>query len=299
MKSGETINPRVDFLIKQRRIARMIRERKQIDLIKDTEIFHQQIVDKLTGLLETNQFHNLVRCGHENIFRTCKCCGRVETFFYRCSLKWCPSCQWRISKRREEKIKCWSSRVRQPKHLVLTQSNFRILTPRKIREHQINLAKFRRTKVCEKVRGGCCAVEITNEGKGWHLHSHWLLDVDYMEAREISGTWAKLVGQEFAIVKIKDVRQTDYIHELCKYLAKGDEIAKWPREQILEFVTAIYRKRFFFSFGSLFKLGDEVRQQIAFLKQPTEPCECGKNDFLFEDERQAVVNEIRRARRGR
>ena len=124
-------------------------------------------------------------------------------------------------------------------------------------------------------------VEITNNGKGWHLHSHWLVDADELDPREISVTWGKLVGQEYAIVKVKPVEATDYLSELCKYVAKGSEIASWAPEQIWEFTTAIRGRRFFFTFGSLTKLAAEVREEIRFLKPEAAGCDCGSHDFKF------------------
>lgn len=275
----------------------MLREREQRQLLQPEEIYHQEVISKLAGRWQTNQFENLVRCGHEKLFRTCRCCGAVETFEYRCDLKFCPRCQWRISKRREEKIRTWAQHIKQPKHLVLTQKNFPVLTKRVIRDHQKNLARFRRSKAFAEVRGGCVSVEITNEGNGWHLHSHWLLDVDWLDMVAVSKTWGELVGQSFAIVKVKDVRAKDFVHELCKYLAKGSEIASWAPDHIHQFVEAIRGRRFFFSFGALFKAGAKIREQLAFMKRSPEPCECGSREFTFEDERQAIINEARRERR--
>jgi len=93
------------------------------------------------------------------------------------------------------------------------------------------------------------------------LHSHWLLDVRWLDMKGVSLTWSGLVGQEFAIVKIKDARDRDYLQEVTKYVAEGSELAKWPAEHLLEFVTAIRSRRFFFAFGSLFKMGHEIRSR--------------------------------------
>jgi hypothetical protein len=82
-----------------------------------------------------------------------------------------------------------------------------------------------------------------------------------------------------------------------KYLVKGSELATWPAEQILEFVVAIYRKRFFFSFGSLFHEGAEIRRELLRQKKPAADCECGANDFVFETEQQSVLKELRQQRK--
>jgi hypothetical protein len=218
----------------------------------------------------------------------------VEKFPYRCSLKWCPRCQWWITERRKAVLEVWAKRIKQPKHLVLTQRNLAILTRGKFRQHTKNLAKMRRSKAFKSVLGGAVSVEVTNEGNGWHVHSHWLLDVRWLDMASVSKTWAGLVGQEFAIVKIKDVRDRDYLQEVSKYVCEGSELARWPAEKILEFVTAIRGRRFFFPFGSLFHEGRKIRAELLQAKPPRKPCECGCEDFVFESELQVVVNEVRR-----
>ena len=284
-------------LIRSRAIAKNKREREQFELLKSHDLHHETIRQALDGRFETNQFWNFSKCGREKIFKTCRGCRSVEQFEYACSLKWCPRCQWKITARRREMLAAWVKRISQPKHLVLTQKNFPILTPSRLREHQKNLTKIRRLKCWQKVLGGCVSIEITNEGSGWHLHSHWLLDVRWLNMKEISECWGRLCGQEFAIVKIMDCRNSEYLQEVTKYVCEGSEMAKWPPEQIHEFVSAIRGRRFFFPFGSLFKTGRQIRAEVKAAKPAGQPCACGCSDFIFETEEQATINEIRQMNR--
>ena len=285
-------------LIRVRAIAKRERERNQPELLKSANLHAETIRQKLSGLLDTNQFFNFAKCGQEQIFKTCKDCGDVEQFDYACSLKWCPRCQWKITERRRQLLAKWTETIAQPKHLVLTQKNFPVLTQKKIREHQKNLAKIRRTKSFRAVTGGCVSVEITNEKNGWHLHSHWLLNVRWLDMTEISQTWGKLCGQEFAIVKVMDARGKDYLQEVTKYVCAGSEMAEWPAEHVMEFVSAIRGRRFFFPFGELFKMSKNIRAQIRAERPSRQPCECGCEDFLYETEEQTVLNEIRKLKSG-
>jgi hypothetical protein len=183
---------------------------------------------------------------------------------------------------------------------VLTQKNFPILTQKKLREHQKNLSRIRRLKCWSAVKGGCVSIEITNEERGWHLHSHWLLDVRWLDMPSISQEWGRLCGQEFAIVKIMDCRKKEYLQEVTKYVVEGSELAKWPAEHVHEFVSGIRGRRFFFAFGSLFHDGRRIRAEIKAEKPPRAPCDCGCGDFMFETEEQTVLNEMRKInRRGR
>ena len=153
---------RISAIIRERRQCKVLRENRQAKLIADDDIFHAAVVSKLSGLNETSQFANVCRCGQETIYRTCKSCGAVEEFSYRCNVKWCPRCQWRIAESRRKKIQVWAAHVRNPQHIITTCKNFPILTPSKIRWFQVALAKLRRTPVFENVKGGCVSIEITN-----------------------------------------------------------------------------------------------------------------------------------------
>ena len=191
---AKALSPAAVQILRAHLHAKRARERRQLPLIQENDLHHETIRAKLDGLWETTQFVNFSRCGHESIYRTCKCCGQVTQMPYRCSIKWCPRCSWRITDGRKKMLHLWASRIDQPKHLVLTQRNFSVLTGRKIREHTRNLARLRRSKCFQRVRGGSISVEITNEGNGWHLHSHWLLDCRWLDMPSVTRRWAKLVG---------------------------------------------------------------------------------------------------------
>jgi len=284
-------------LIRERARARRDRERAQKSLLDDNDCFHETIRTKLAGLLDSTQFWNFSRCGQEKVFRTCKSCQATEAFEYHCSLKWCPRCAYRVTATRKKLIGLWASKITQPKHLVLTQKNFPVLTRRSIREMTRNLYHMRRRKSFAAVKGGCVSVEITNEKRGWHLHSHWLLDCRWLNMTAVCSDWSSLVGQDFAIAKVKDCRNEQYLQEVSKYVVEGSELAKWPADQVNEFVRAVKGLRFFFSFGSLFKLAPEIRRELFATAPPSPVCDCGCSDFAYEDEATAICHDIERLNR--
>ena len=286
-------------LIRARAIARREREFAQRQLLPEDDDFKATVEAKLRGLCDTPQFRNFERCGNEEIFRTCKHCGQVEKFKYRCNIKWCPRCQWRVVQMRQKLIGLWASKILQPKHLVLTQKNFPILTRRKIRRHSAALRLMRRRDSLKKMRGGCTSVEITNEGNGWHLHSHWLIDCDWLVMPEVAKDWAQIVGQEFAVCKVMDCRGKEYVQEVSKYVCEGSELAKWPAEKLNEFVRAIRGLRFFFAFGSLFALGPAIRAELEAQSKPPPECDCGESAFVYRSETDEVLHEIQVATRAR
>lgn len=292
---GLTPRGRVADIIRERLRARAVRDRRQKELFLKEDLWHTQIANKLEDLglpmwepipegwkRRFPWLDNFLSCGTAEILRQCCHCGNTTRHTINCSQKFCPRCQWRLTKRRAQMLTAWASRVKSPVHLVTTQKNFPVLTASKLRSHMRALARLRRHMSMRPVRGGAVSVEITNEGNGWHLHAHWLLDTGWLEAPEIARAWGKQVGQEYAIVKLKALRATDYIGECAKYLAKGNDVATWPAEQIWEFCHSIRGRRFFTTFGSLRAQADAVREQIAFAQPEKKPCECGSSHFHFK-----------------
>lgn len=271
---------------------------RQLDLpsCSNFEVWHQTIAAKLNGLASGNQWLNFLRCGQEEIHRSCGNCGDFETFYYQCALRFCPRCNWRLSRVRAERLLVWSKRIAQPKHLVTTQRNFNVLTRRKIRLMLACASKLRRRKCFVNLRGGCLSVEITNEGRGWHLHAHWLLDCDWVKADKVAAQWGNLVGQEFGIVKVKDCRDKEYIHEVAKYVVSGSELASWKPEEIWEFCCATKGQRFFFAFGSLFKQSRAIKLELNGKKQHR-MCKCGCDVFHFETETHSMNRQIAKSKR--
>lgn len=266
---------------------------KTQDLINPAEIWKESILAKMDGLVSERKYQNLDKCGREEIYVTCEGCGHFDRFYYACNLKFCPMCNWKISRRRTDILKCWTKRITQPKHLVLTQRNFETLTRTKIRRHGLAIAKLRRHKLWKGVRGGCRSTEITNDGSnGWHLHSHFLLDVDWLAMDRVSVEWGKLVNQEYGIVKIKDARSIRYLGELTKYVCKPSELAGWQPEMIAQFIHAIEGQRFFATFGTLFHEGASVRAELFSKRQPR-ICECGCEDWKWTSETSEMMKETR------
>ena len=310
-------------IITARKIAKAKRDREQRQLIVSDQIWHDQIltklqtddrIDPITGewFAPSAQLQNFARCGHEHIYKTCTGCDETTAHFYHCMIKWCPLCNWRIVNRRRDLLKQWLPTIEQPKHLVTTQRNTAALTRRMIKDHTVNLSKLRRSRVFDQVKGGCVSVEITNESRGWHLHAHWLVDARWVDKEQLAVTWGKLVGQDFAIVKVIDARPsggrgdyrgdggtipalttTHYQRELMKYVVKGSDLAKWSREDIYQFVRAVRSQRFFFAFGDLFKRARQLRALAEHNKPDRAPCDCGCSQYVITSD-QSIKRKGRR-----
>lgn len=272
----------------------------QFDLLDPSRIWQQSLLTKIHGLVDERLWENLDRCGKEQIFRTCKSCGDWEAFEWHCSNKFCPLCNYRVARRRAEILRLWTLRISQPKHLVLTMRNFTVMNRQAIRYFGRAVAKLRRNKVWKTVKGGCLSIEITNEGRGWHLHAHMLIDARWLDMAQLSIQWASILGQDFGIVKVKDCRGKDYLGEITKYVVKPAQLVSWPAEEIASFIGAIRGVRFFAAFGSLFKLQRQIKAEIEQGRPEPEACKCGCSEYQWTDEVYETIKDSRsREKHGR
>lgn len=265
---------------------------KVSELISPERIWKESLLAKTTGLLPWRVAEALNRCGNDPIYRTCLGCADVTTFYYQCSLKFCPCCNWRISRRRQVLIEKWAKRIPQGKHVVLTVRNTDTLTRSRIRKLVRMFARLRRQRLMKEVKGGCVSVEITNEGRGWHLHLHCFIDARWIDAPKLAVQWGELNDQDYAIVKVKDCRDKDYLAEVTKYVVKPAQMVSWQPEEIAQFIAAVSKVRLFLTFGSLFKVAREIRMELARERKET-LCKCGCGDFEFECDRTIVMKASR------
>lgn len=266
-----------------------------MELFSVEEIWSRSLLAKIEGLIPWQVFDHLSRCGRDELYQTCMDCGRMETHYYRCNLKFCPQCNWRIARARTQLLQIWAHKVTQPKHVVLTRRNHTGILTRSLLTHTMNsFCKIRRTKLFKGMKGGCVSMEITNEGQGWHVHLHILCDARWIEGSELAVKWGKLMGQDFAIVNVDDAREKDYCKQVTKYVCKGSQMVTWAPEEIAQFIHAVTGKRFFATFGTMFDLRSQVRAQINFMKPPPKKCECGCGKFRHETEANSICGEIKR-----
>jgi hypothetical protein len=266
----------------------------QLDLVTPEVIWHRSLLAKIEGFIDAGVYERLSKCGKEQIFRTCKNCGDWESFDWRCNMKFCPICNWRIARERAAMLKLWSFKIQQPKHLCLTIQNFPTLTRSKIRKFHLAVAKLRRSKLWKCVKGGCMSTEITHGERGWHLHAHLLIDCRFLDMQKLSVLWASLVGQEYGIVYIKDCRGMHYLGEVTKYVVKGSELVKLAPELIAQFIGAIRGVRFFATFGTLFHMASQVRLELKLTAPPKKLCRCGCGEYRWTDEATECMNHWRR-----
>jgi hypothetical protein len=165
--------------------------------------------------------------------------------------------------------------VSQPKHIVLTVRNSASVTSQSIRSLKAAWNKLRRSTLARVWRGGCYSIEVTNEGRGWHIHLHALVDCPYVDQSALARKWAALVGQDFSIVYVRSATSRDYLKEVCKYACKPQDMAAWSPADIVAWLDASASLRLFGVFGSLLGRRGAWADWLKANLPKTPACECG------------------------
>lgn len=235
-------------------------------------------------------------CHTRQVAKVCGGCRKTSFFFNRCETMFCPICAPRLARERREAVEWWTKQVQQPKHVVLTARNTATITKEQVQKFKAAFAKLRRRKAFKNWRGGFYSLEVTNEGRGWHLHLHALIEARFIPADVLATEWGKLIGQDFAIVKVKDCREKSYLQEVCKYAVKGSQLAEWNGKDIAALMDAFDGVRTFGAFGELFKLRATFKAWIESLQQEEQPCDCGACNWRFLDRDEWEWENIERER---
>jgi Replication protein len=216
----------------------------------------------------------------------------MSKFYNRCDRLWCPLCTPRLGRERKKSVEWWTQEITQPKHVVLTARNSADLTRETVRAFKAAFARLRRSKFAKNWRGGFYSLETTNEGRGWHLHLHALIDARYIDARQLAIEWARCIGQDFAIVKVKDARDRSYLQEVTKYVVKGSDLAKWTGQEIAMLVDSFTGVRTFGVFGTLYGKRTEFREWIDALQLQSRACQCGCRNFRLLTENELLALDL-------
>lgn len=292
---SERSSPRAPVLLETRGVT------KQTEIWRARDFHHSTIVAKLRASGHSDMADQLDECGTRETVMVCTGCRKPTRYYNRCDLRHCPRCVPRLTRERKEEIGWWADQITQPKHVVLTMRNKERLTKEMVMEFKAAFTKLRRRRFTTEHttrealefeqcgsdgmvhsyawKGGCYTLEITNEGRGWHLHLHALVDCRFIDMRTLSVEWGRLVGQDSAVVKVKDCRKEDYLKEVSKYVVSGAELAGWCGDDVADFIAAFGGARTFGTFGTLYKRRAEWRAFVDGIQHPEQVCGCGCSTF--------------------
>ncbi|SRR6266478_1320942 len=252
-------------------------------------IFKFAVAAKLREAGRVQTARTLEECHTRYSVGVCRSCQAHERYPNRCDNFFCPECQPRLSSDRRKAVEWWTREVKQPKHVVLTLRNTGDLRQEHLHELRKWWTALRRSKFARGWRGGFYTIEITNEGAGWHLHLHAIVDADWIDQIQLSAQWARVTNGSGKIVKVKDARARDYLAEVTKYAVKGVELARWSKEQICEFLDAFTGVRTFGVFGSLYGARTKFAEWWKATRSLKHTCKCGCSEFIYFSESQFLA----------
>lgn len=253
----------------------------QGSLWRSGDTFARSVAAKLREFGRDDIAAELEACHVTATTARCTGCGKKSRFYNRCDLFFCPRCAPRLSRERHDRCKFWVAKVKRPLHVVLTVGNVRELTREVLEDFCAAWTRLRRMVIWSPVRGGFYRYEVTNEGKGWHLHLHALVDADYLCAKKLSIAWGQASRGWGYIVKVLPVVGDSYLREVTKYVVKGDQLAQWSAADIACFVDTFRGKQTFNVFGSMRGHRQEAREFAESQAQDRTGCDCGCETFEF------------------
>lgn len=254
-------------------------------------IHKNTIAAKLRAFGRVDDARILEDCHTHYTVAVCGGCKSVQKFPNRCDNFFCPECQPRLSQDRKKAVEWWTRSVSQPKHVVLTVKNIRDLTKSHIKEFRRWFTNLRRSKFAQHWAGGFYSIEVTNEGEGWHLHLHALINAHWIDSFGLSEAWKKATNGFGRIVKVKDARGENYLAEVTKYCVKGVQLAAWKPEQIATFIDAFRGVRTFGVFGDLYGMRTKFREFWLQVRNSRPKCSCGCNEAHYYTEEEYWIKE--------
>jgi hypothetical protein len=218
-------------------------------------------------------------CHSQRTIIQCSGCAKISEFWNRCDTFYCPQCSPALSKKRLDGLMFFVDAMERTKHIVLTFKNVTRLTADYLSECKAKLGRFRRRKIFAGAKSGMWAMEVTNNGNGWHVHFHLVVDCAWIPVRELSAQWEKVCGDGSKVVWIEDATRgglkANLPRYVCKYASKGFRPQDWSGEQFCEFVTAVADGRTFGVFGSLLGKRKEWREWLREHVASKKKCSCG------------------------
>lgn len=242
------------------------------------------VAAKLREAARTSEALTLENCHTRYTVAVCTGCNSVQKFPNRCDLFYCPECQPRLQADRKKAVEWWCREIEQPKHVVLTIKNTWDFSKGHVLEAKKWFSSLRRTKFASNWLGGFYKLECTNEGNGFHLHFHCLINARWIDSFQLSKTWQRITRGFGRIVMVKDCRGDSYLNEVTKYTVKGVQLAAWTPEQIVKFVDAFTGVRTFGVFGSLYGMRTKFRDWWKQVRGQKPKCSCGCCDARYFSE---------------
>jgi hypothetical protein len=227
-----------------------------------------------------------------------------------------------IAARRSLKYQKAVEAMEWPLFVTLTMPNVASLADHPLRRLRRAFGKLRHTKLWKRnVRGGVAAIEITNQGHGWHPHLHTVIDCRWLAWKtprpqrgdtkamekekclaasdELGLAWARALKVESfnpdwcgVVFKVKRCKAETIGQEVLKYSVKGSDLVECDGD-VAELIAQMKATRLVTSFGTLF---GKLRSPDLQSKNGCKCEKCGESSWMPEATVDRVVKNARRSR---
>lgn len=274
------------------------------EIVEERHALRKKLVARLEREGRKDLAYRLTKCGIPITLRCSDCTRPVHTRT-RCDLKWCPACQHALAARTADRYARIMQHIRWPLRVTLTAKNFDYSETDAVRQLRRAWGKLRRLRWFRKmVRGGVCGFEVTDTGKGFHVHIHAIFDCRWFAvtttaprvgatkdewakrgraaALEVSEQWSLCCGRR-ASMQVRRVWTRDAgdirpaLAETLKYSTKGSDLVTTARSASA-IIDQLDATRMITSFGTCFGKPEFKRQRSA-----PSMCECGCSSWLPEE----------------
>jgi len=150
---------------------------------------------------------------HPFVTLNCAHCGEPLRVKLGCGDRTCPECRLRWFGYHFQPILDIVSSWPAVYFLTLTIKNIPqdLFSRAHVRELRDNFSKLRRRV---RFEGGFYVVQVTNHGKGWHLHFHVLFDGHYLPQDALRRIWLEITGDSFGV----DIQRVNNPKAAVRYL---------------------------------------------------------------------------------
>lgn len=230
----------------------------------------------------------------------CTACGAGRQVEQGCKKRWCPVCAPKITAARIQRFTSAAVRMQWPLAVTLTGPNVKNISGA-VKRFRRALFAFRRSKFWRKelrpgvpkIPGGIVSFEITNTGKGWHVHCHLLIDCEWLALetrpprprepstrkaqlckaahRELSRAWGKVLGLETAVVWVERAWGKALL-ETVKYNVKPTDLVK-AKGRISDLIDEIHRMQLVNGFGNCYRMAKKWAEADKVARPG---CTCGE-----------------------
>lgn len=221
---------------------------------------------------------NFLMCGEKSTSMICpNGCGQV-TSNLKCNYIFCPECGLRRYTKFIIKYKRRMKKWQNPKHMILTLKNKKQITRQDFIQFSTYWKNFREyikrynknklknvpnpTNYQIQIKEGIRIYEISNKGKGWHVHMHVLMESNYIQQETISKIW-KQVTKHSHIVYIKSVKGKalkQCINYVGAYMTKGHDYQNI--KQLIDIYLNVGEIKIMSTFGKTRKIMSKTEKDL-------------------------------------